>query len=554
MSELQNIADTLIGEMGVEGAVEYLLLEASKEDSPEGFGAFFEYLHGIPLHSEGEKWIRNAYDAHSKNMGLAQECHRESGKTTVFSKFFLAFRIGQEPHKTNAIIRINGTKARETAEGVASIIESDPRWKKVFPHVVPDPERGWGQEGYYVKRADLDYEDWQKVRTQQPDDPTFVGYGYDSGSIIGSRFSGVVIVDDIHNDQNTRSRTELKKVKVFVTDTLEYCRMENAWEIWNFTPWTLNDMYAWIKSTGEYIVSKSPVFVEATETTPGAEFWEEMPLNRQKPELGNIPISGKWYKRYDPVRWSFERIAQKYRKTGAIGFARMMMLDLEATKGMLLKDEWLLTFQRANIQPTWTTYMGVDYAAKEPGKEGGDFFALAVYAAIPEGGLVGPIDGYRGHLTKAEALHKVWQFYQKHPRTLMIGVESIGEGRGFYNDLVMMRDVQGALPLKKLSAGDIGTKRIDHPKNRFVQYLAPKYQMGRVLRPDTWCEFGRHFYDEWLLYPGQHDDCLDACHHAVMVGEGALIDRTKSYKSGTINGEKENKRSSPFAAFGKRRR
>ena len=555
--ELARIAQAMVEEMGVGGATEFLLIQAAQEDSPQGFAAFFEYLHGIPLHSEGEKWIQNAYDAHDKNMGLCQECHRESGKTTVFSKFFLAFRIGQEPQKTNAIIRINGTKARETAEGVASIIENDPRWKKVFPNVIPDPDRGWGQEGYYVKDGSMEYEDWQKIRTEQPDDPTFVGYGYDSGSIIGSRFSGVVIVDDIHNDQNTRSKTELAKVKVFATDTLEYCRMEGAWEIWNFTPWTLDDVYTYVKGTGEYLLSKSPVMIEVDEGTEGAEYFPPMPLNRQMPELGDIPISGKWYIRYDKDRWSFERIAQKYRKTGAIGFARMMMLDLEATRGMLLKDEWLLSFPRSRIEDTWTTYMGVDYAAKDPGMEGGDYFALAVMMALPEGGLLGPIDGYRGHLTKAEALHKVWQFYQLYPRTLMIGVESVGEGRGFYNDLVMMRDIQGALPLRRLTAGDIGTKKPDSIKNRFTQTLATYYQMGRVLRPDTWDEFGRHFYDEWLLYPGPFDDCLDAVHHAVLVGEGALVDRTvkqKVNKYGTMIDEDKNKRSSPFASFGKRRR
>ena len=141
-----------------EGVDDYLLSIEARADTEKGFWAFFKYLHNIPLHSEGIKWIENAYEAHRKRMGLAQECHREAGKTTVFSKFFLAFRIGQEPEKTNAIVRITEKKARQTAAGVAAIIEHDPRWKKVFPHVVPDYDRGWGKEGYFVKRTDMDYE------------------------------------------------------------------------------------------------------------------------------------------------------------------------------------------------------------------------------------------------------------------------------------------------------------------------------------------------------------------------------------------------------------
>src|SRR5512147_740966 len=67
----------------------FLAMRARQNDSPESFAAFFRLMHGTPLHSEGETWIKNAYKAHDElGLGLAQECHRESGKTTVFSKFF----------------------------------------------------------------------------------------------------------------------------------------------------------------------------------------------------------------------------------------------------------------------------------------------------------------------------------------------------------------------------------------------------------------------------------------------------------------------------------
>ena len=85
---LKEIAEKIIQAKG-ENTIDYLLSIEAQQDSPQGFAAFFELLHGTPLHSEGEKWIQNAYKAHKAGMGLAQECHREAGKTTVFSKFFL---------------------------------------------------------------------------------------------------------------------------------------------------------------------------------------------------------------------------------------------------------------------------------------------------------------------------------------------------------------------------------------------------------------------------------------------------------------------------------
>lgn len=547
---LQEIAEKIIEAKG-ERTIDFLLSIEAQQDNPEGFAAFFELLHGPPLHSEGRKWIENAYKAHKAGMGLAQECHREAGKTTVFSKFFMAFRIGHEPEKTNTIIRITEKKARETAEGVASIIENDPRWKLVFPHVVPDYDRGWGKEGYYVKINSMDYEEWQEIRTQQPDDPTLVGYGYESGSVIGSRFSGLIIVDDIHDEKNTTSKVELEKVYSFAKEVLEYCKMQGSWEIWNFTPWTLSDVYSYIKGTGEFIVSKSPVFLEAEEHDEGAEYWPPMPMNMEYPEIGDIPLSGKWYIRYDPDRWPWERLASKYRRSGPIGFARMMQLDLEATKGMMMKDDWLHDFPSEQIDHNWMHYIGVDFAEDQDGMGGGDPFALVVGCVLPGGGVIAPIDGYVGHLTKGQGLQKVVDYVNLYPNVQLVGVEAIGEGRGFYGDLMLMNDVHGRpIPLFKVPAHTM-TKKPGDPNNRFTEWLAPRYQMGRMRVPSVKNEVVRQFVDQWLIWPnGDHDDILDAVYILSLAAEGELADKT-TRNHGTMLDERK---ASPFSAFGKRKR
>jgi hypothetical protein len=233
------------------------------------------------MHKAGKVWVYNAYQAQKERRGLLQECHRESGKTTVFSRFFFAYRLGHEPHKTSAVVRINDDKANETVSGVARIIEKDPMWKKIFPHVVPDPERGWGAKGYFLKRTDMPEGEWERISTGTSDDPTFVGYGWSSGSIIGSRFSGTVIIDDIHNAENTMSPRLMERVHTFVKETLSYCIMDGAWEIWNFTPWKSNDVYAYVKGTGEYVENKTPLLIKAKEGDPGAELWPPSPLNRK---------------------------------------------------------------------------------------------------------------------------------------------------------------------------------------------------------------------------------------------------------------------------------
>ena len=137
-----------------------------------------------------------------------------------------------------------------------------------------------------------------------------------------------------------------------------------------------------------------------------------------------------------------------------------------------------------------------------------------------------------------------------YPNLMLVGVESIAESRGFYSDLVMMDDINGRpLPLFPVKR-HIRTKRPGKPENRYEEWLAPRYQMGRIRVPDVLDEFGKHFKDEWLTYPnGQHDDCLDAVYILSLVAEGELADKT-TRSSGTMNEEDSN----PFAGFGRRRR
>jgi hypothetical protein len=499
----------------------WLVNIAKQLDSPEGFGAFFELMHGTPLHKEGEKWVRNMYRAHEEGKGLLQECFRESGKTTVFSKFFMAWRIGKEPLKRNAIIRINDEKAKETGKAVADIIANNPRWKMVFENIVPDERAGWGANGYNVRDTSVSDDEWARRLSIAPVGSTLVCYGYASGSIIGSRFNGMVSIDDIHDGKNTRSAAEMATIKNFYKDTLTLCMMKGVWEVWNYTPWTTNDLYAYLKTTNSYIHSRSPALYMAEEGDEGAEYWEKE---------DDIPLSGRWWKLAWPENWDFQRLGDKYRKTGQIEFARMMLLDLEATKGFTLKREWLHYYPYKDIHPSWPVIMGIDYAStadKIKDKER-DYFALAIMRAIPGGGIV-LVDGYRGHLSKGEALDITMNYWQMYPTTQKIGVESIGKGEEFYNDLNLLQDANGRIPpLMEIKHGR------KSKGERFEEWLAPRFQMSRIWLSDMEHPFLNAFIDEWLLWgTPAHDDCLDSVYMAAFAAEGfmpSMAERTFDYK------------------------
>jgi len=523
LKELENARNKILAEM------------AAKEFSLLGYLALFSLFHVVPIHTKGEEWVDLAFKSKEEKRGLLAKVHREGSKTTIFSKFFALYFIGHHPELSNMVVRVNDEKANETTQAIASIIEHDPRWKLVFPHVVPDREKGWGAGGYEVKRSDISYSEWQNIKTSLLPDPTFVGYGWKSGSIIGSRINGLFIGDDIHDEVNTSSARQLRSVKKWYTDTMAPCLMEDALEIWNYTPWLDNDLYAYLESTGAYNLIVTPLLEKVDKEDPRAELWPEHPL---------VPLSGAYYYRYWPDAWSWDRITKKYLQSGQIGFARMYMLDLEAAKGSKLKAEWIHKYPASDIDPSWPVFMGVDYAStwdKLKNKES-DYFALAIARAIPGGGIV-IIDGVRQRVSKGEAMQIVHSYANMYPTYQLIGVESIGTGKEFYNDLLLSKDVSG----KILKLHEIPYHAKSKGK-RFEEWLAPRCQAARIWFSNVENEFLRAFYDEWLTYDdGRFDDTIDAVYMCAVVGEGYLPSRTK--RTGGLF-KKEEKLTSPWESVG----
>jgi len=495
-----------------EGAIRYVkdVDSAKKEDSPDSFAAFFELMEGVPLQKFALNAVREAYRAHKEGKGSLHEWFRECGKTTVFTKNFLLYRIAKEPHKTNMLIRINDEKANETAKAIADVIEYNPIWEEHFGHIRPDLKRGWSANGYFVKDTSMTEKEWKLLRNRSPDYPTIVGYGWKSGSIVGSRINGVLIIDDIHDSENTESERELARIKRVYFENIAKCVMRGAWELWNFTPWQHNDIYSDVRpNQRRFILNKVPVMRPAKEGEPGAQYWE---VDK------DIPYSGKWWYLAWPDNFDFERIAQIYltRPETAgeyvmFAFERQYLLDLKAMEGFTLKAEWLHQFPADEINTSWPVFFGIDYASNPDRLKHRerDYFAMAIMRAIPGGGLV-LVDGVRRHLTKPEALDLVMSFWVQYPTLQRISVETIGTGEEFYNDLIMLQDLQERTP--PLYSVKHGRKS---KGERFVDWLAPRFQKTRIWITDSPSPFIREFRNEWLGWDkAPHDDCLDATYIA----------------------------------------
>jgi hypothetical protein len=441
-------------------------------DNPQGFAEFYERVYGraLPEHALSE-WIEPLYAARAKGRGLLVKAFRGSAKTTTLSIAFTAFRIGQEPQKSVLLVQASDELAADTAAQIADLIEHNAGWKAVFGYIAPDRKAGWGRSGYEVLRTDSNYEPWRaECAAEKGKDPTFVGLGYRSHALIGKHPTGLLVLDDIHDENNTRSRRELDNVIKILTGTVLPAVTPDTWQLAVGTPWRENDALAHLAATGWYTKVSTPV------TRKRKAVW--------------------------PQRFPLAEVRKARQLVGEAEFARMFLLNLKAASGLHLRAEWLSEYPHEKVQADWPVVMGVDYAsaADKLKSDRRDYFAVAIGQALPGGGMV-VMDGYRGQLSQGEAEAKLKELAARYPHLYMIGVEAVGKGEEFYH--LMLRSTR--LPLTPMQPGSASKGE------RFERGMAPLFESRRVWLADVQTPFLRAFREEWLQWPGgEHDDTLDA--------------------------------------------
>lgn len=428
-----------------------LAMAAGAMDNPSGFAAFYELIHGNQAPADALRWIETIYRAHDEGVGALIWAWRGSWKSTTISVTFLAFRIGHEPEKTNLVISANDDTADKITAAIAAIIEHNPAWKLAFPHVTPDKERGWGAEGYWVKDERLPYEEWA-AKQASVIDPTLLGAGYTSSRLIGKHPSGVLNIDDIHDERNSISDRERAHVVRVVSDTILPMALKDndrliTWEIVVGTPWAEDDAYHYLKNTGQFEFIRAPIGEIVDEGTPGAVYVD----GRNRDGVVFTDIVG-WWMLTRPEAYGAKAIVRERATSGLRGFARMYKLDLKAANIAGLK---YYTYPHEKIDlERWETGGGADLATviekglrDDPGR---DKFSHAYGVKTPLGQLV-VFDGVIEQCTQAQA-----EDHLKRPQTVFkrwrhTVLEGDGMGETFYISLlrrnptlrVMMQKTRG---------------------------------------------------------------------------------------------------------------
>ena len=463
----------------IRNRLDALKILAVGEDSPRSFAAFYELVFGvIPPKFVIKEWIEPLYEARVDGKGIVIEAFRGSTKTTTLTIAFTAYRIGKEPHRANLLIQVGDDTAVDTTLQIADIIENNPGFRTVFPDVVPDRDRGWGAGGYEVKRSSMGYSAWRDSNAKRRD-PTLLGVSYKSRAIIGRHPDGVLVVDDIHDENNTVSERELATVRRLLTGTIFPTITPDTWKIFVGTPWVENDALQYVASTGEFASVKTPVY---RENGSGKEY--------------------TWTEKFDE-----KEVEIQQNLAGHIEFSRMFLLDLSARKNKFFKYQ---KFASEMIRLNWPVMGGVDYAGNRKNlfdRNTGErsYFAIAYAAKLPGGGAV-VIDGVLERCSQAEAEAYVVRGQNTYPVYLNSVVESDGTGEIFIQ--VVRRN-----PNIKLWPMNTKNKGKDA---RFL-VMQPWLESGQVRISDAETPFLTELRKELDTYPNcKNKDALDALYYALM--------------------------------------
>ena len=417
-------------------------------DTPEGFEFFFKWLvrdkDGVPLEltEHARRWIEAVYDAEENDRGVIIKAFRGAAKSIVMSAF-MAWKIGKHPTNSNLVIRSSYNSAQDTGLRIAKMIAHNDYWALFFPNIRPDDEQGgagWSAtNGYEVIDISMPRGEWTRLNAGRIS-PTLSAFPYSSKSIIGNRVTGLLLIDDILDEQNTSSELELSRVRISWTDTISRTRVPGASCVFIGTPWLTDDLLSDLEKTGEYLVLETPVY-----GPDGRSVWPEI-------------FSEQYIKKL---------IAEDL--TGGPGFARMYLLDPSQIENRTFDP---MFFDQDAVRTTWKYRGGLDYASIEGGGalKYKSHFALAYLGQNPETGDWIVTGGVLEQFSQSKAEETVMRTQKMFPNWEYTVSE--GDGKGAEFNALLARNPEFRIVEEK--TGGVNKEK------RLVNGLEPLLRSGRL--------------------------------------------------------------------------
>ena len=445
--------------------------ELSKELARRNLTDYGRYVFGLEPAAHHVKWLELLQDESVKRLLIIAP--PESAKSTYVSVVFPGWYIGIHPEDAIALISCTATQAQEFGGAVSRTLESNPRYRTVFPHIIPWKDAGWSKEHLFVQRK----------RIARPD-PTLMVTGM-MGPIIGRRFN-LVIIDDPTDQEIAYSEVQRERQKVWFKQTL-LSRVTKAGRcIVILTRWHEDDLAAEL----------------------------------MRPEMGfkvvHLPaiIDGK---SYWPEHWPLEKLEARRREVGFHIFNCMYMGDPIDIAGTIWKKEW---FQYYTLEPEkfrvklqiWDTALKAHRKAD---------FNVCITAGVDEHHRVHVMDVFRQKMEAPELEHAIVRQYERFKPDL-VGIEDKVAGTTAIQRLRRER----VIPVKAI--------KVETNKVLRARSVTPFFERGEVLFKANakWIDELEH---ELMAFPmGRYDDQVDALVHLIKEAEliSPRLEITKSHGLG----------------------
>lgn len=258
------------------------------EKAREDVAFFTHYVSGKEPARHMRVWLANMFKWDRLNI-IAP---RESAKSHI-AVYALAYIIGRAPLRTNAILSVSSAQSEARLKMLRGIVDTNERYRNVFPSIHLD---SGGKEpdtveefSVYSDQDGLTYRQWRTMVEQygSPKDSTVFASGIGGKSIIGRRWSGLLLLDDII-DETMLTDDAQKKAYRYIMRTLVPCVTEDGRIITIGTRWMVGDVPGRLKTNKIWKTIEFPAIIYDDDGKPHSywrEFWSLKKLERKRLEM-----------------------------------------------------------------------------------------------------------------------------------------------------------------------------------------------------------------------------------------------------------------------------
>lgn len=199
------------------------------------YATYSEAVHDWATEPYQDSW----YEALSTENKLLIICPPDTYKSSTV-QCYVEKMIGENPNIRILWLMKAGAQAQARVGSVAETIEDNEVYKRAYPRVKANKDKGWSKTMLYVKR-DID-----------GPDPTLMGCGL-NGPYQGFHFD-IIITDDPTNQQDVKSPSTMESQRDRVKGVIKDRLVRNGRWVAIFTRWGEDDLVPTFKELGFEVV------------------------------------------------------------------------------------------------------------------------------------------------------------------------------------------------------------------------------------------------------------------------------------------------------------